>query len=319
MASQGLLVVPVARAVASWVEPNVALHRNAACLALAAACACATPAPGRGAERAPPAPAATPAPVVAAERAFAADGLARGVKASFLAHSAADAIVLGPGPVNAHESLAAMPDLQPGAKRKALVWWPVWAGVSRSGDLGFTTGPFTIDGAPGGHYFTVWKVQPGGEWKWVFDGGVEVDPTGQPPASAPVGYLPPTAVGSASPETAASEVRAAEAELARRAARDLGAAYLAYLADDGRMHTAGLPPAVGRAAFAAALARRGRTALLAQLGGGAARAGDLVWTYGDARWSADGQARSGHYVRVWQKRAAGWRIVFDQIVPTRGP
>jgi ketosteroid isomerase-like protein len=283
-----------------------------ASLALAAASACAASAPRGGAQSA-----ATPAPVVAAERAFAADGLAHGVKASFLAHSAADAIVLGPDPTGAHESLAAMPDVKPGEKRAALVWWPVWAGVSRSGDLGFTTGPFTLDGAPMGHYFTVWKKQPDGAWKWVFDGGVEVDPTGQPPASAPVGYLPLAAAGSASPESAAAEVRAAEDDLARRAARDLGAAYLAYLADDGRLHTAGMPPAVGRAAFAGALSRRGRAIELAYLGGGASRAGDLVWTYGDARWTGDGQPRRGHYVRVWQKRAAGWRVVFDQIVPVR--
>ncbi|MDF2900198.1 MAG: hypothetical protein K0Q62_257, partial [Phenylobacterium sp.] len=37
-----------------------------------------------------------PAPVVAAERAFAADGLALGIKGSFLKHAAAEAIVFGP-------------------------------------------------------------------------------------------------------------------------------------------------------------------------------------------------------------------------------
>ena len=41
----------------------------------------------------------TPAPVVAAERAFAADGAALGFKASFLKHSAPDAIVIQPEPL----------------------------------------------------------------------------------------------------------------------------------------------------------------------------------------------------------------------------
>jgi ketosteroid isomerase-like protein len=287
-------------------------HPFFAVLALGVAGACATTAPHG-------APAFTPAPVVAAERAFAADGRAMGVKASFLKHSASDAIIIQPDPVNAHQSLAAAPDLVPGAKRSILVWWPLWAGVSRSGDLGFTTGPFTLDDKPIGHYFTVWKKQPDGSWKWVFDGGVDADPRGEPPVGSRATYLELAPAGSTSPEVASSEVRAAEDELARRATSDLRGAYLARLADDARMHTAGRPPDKGRASFDGALASRGQSMELAYLGGGASQAGDLVWTYGDARWTASGEAKRGHYVRVWQKRTDGWRIVFDQILPYRGP
>lgn len=265
-----------------------------------------------------PALAPTPEPVVAAERAFAADGLALGIKRSFLKHSADDAIILQPDPVNAHEIMGQMPDPEPGAKLPALVWWPLWAGMARSGEFGFTTGPFRFNDKPIGHYFTVWKKQPDGSWKWIFDGGVDADPVGQPGAGSPVGYLPPAPGGSASPQAAAAEVRRSEDDLARRAASDLAAAYLAYLADDGRLHTHGIKPALGAAAFPAALAARGAAMEFAYLGGGASQAGDLVWTYGDARWQADGQARRGHYVRVWQKRESGWRLVFDQVVPFRG-
>jgi ketosteroid isomerase-like protein len=265
-----------------------------------------------------PAPAPTPEPVVAAERAFAADGLALGIKRSFLKHSTGDAIILRPDPVNAHQTLGQMPDPEPGAKLPALVWWPLWAGMARSGELGFTTGPSRFNDKPLGHYFTVWKKQPDGSWKWIFDGGVDADPVGQPGAGSPVGYLPPAPAGSASPQAAAAEVRMSEDDLARRAASDLAAAYLAHLADDARMYTHGLKPALGVAAFPAALAARGAAMEFAYLGGGASQAGDLVWTYGDARWQADGQVRRGHYVRVWQKRESGWRLVFDQVVPLRG-
>jgi hypothetical protein len=48
--------------------------------------------------------------VVAAERAFAADGSRLGVKQSFLAHMAPDAIVLQPDPVNARETFLAAPE-----------------------------------------------------------------------------------------------------------------------------------------------------------------------------------------------------------------
>jgi len=49
----------------------------------------------------------TPAPVVAAERAFAADGLALGVRDSFLKHSAPEGIVLAPEPILAKAAFAA--------------------------------------------------------------------------------------------------------------------------------------------------------------------------------------------------------------------
>jgi ketosteroid isomerase-like protein len=263
--------------------------------------------------------AVTPAPVVAAERAFAADGRALGIKASFLRHSAGDALLLSPDPVNAHAHLSQAPDAVPGQKRPLLIWWPLWAGIARSGDLGFTTGPFRLDDRPIGHYFTIWKKQADGGWKWVFDAGVDADPTGEAPPDSAAGYLPIATAESSSPAAATAEVRAAEAALAEGAKTDLGGAYRRYLADDARLHAAGMKPAKQQGAFAGVLASRGQSIELAYLGGGASQAGDLVWTYGDARWSAGGESKRGHYVRVWQKRAEGWRIVFDQIVPYRGP
>ncbi|HET6970344.1 MAG TPA: DUF4440 domain-containing protein, partial [Phenylobacterium sp.] len=115
----------------------------------------------------------TPAAVVAAERAFASDGLELGVQASFLKHSAPEAIVLAPEPTLAHALYA-----QPKPKGPPLVWWPLWAGIARSGDLGFTTGPYTFDGKPRAWYFTVWARQPDGGWKWLYDGGPPTDPSG---------------------------------------------------------------------------------------------------------------------------------------------
>ena len=153
------------------------------------------------------------------------------------------------------------------------------------------------------------------------------DPAAEPAAGSPVAYVAPSTAASSSPVGAMAEVRALEEALARRAATDLGAAYAEVLADDGRVHTSGRPPARDRAAFAAAIAARAPAMTLAPLGGGASAAGDMVWTYGEARWTAPGTAsgptasaaRSGHVVRVWQNRAGGWRLVFDELLAKRGP
>jgi len=259
----------------------------------------------------------TPAPVVAAERAFAADGYALGVKASFLKHAAPDGVVLQPGPVNAREAYGAQPDGSPDDPK--LEWWPTFAGIARSGDLGFTTGPYSIAGQRRGHYFTVWKRQADGGWQWVFDGGAPSDPSAAPgpnsePASLPVSTLP-----GRYPEGAFAEVQAAEAALATQALTDLKAAYLKVLADDAHVQGSPAAPAVGHAAHPAELDRRAPAMTLAPLGGEVSMAGDLAWTYGTANWTRDGQEGKGHYVRIWQRRAEGWRIVFDELLVQRPP
>jgi len=60
-----------------------------------------------------------------------------------------------------------------------LNWRPVYADAAESGDLGLTIGEsvFTGRGANGsvvqrfGKYLTIWQKQPGGEWRFVVDGG----------------------------------------------------------------------------------------------------------------------------------------------------
>lgn len=255
------------------------------------------------------------APVVAAERAFAADFPALGLAGSFSKWSMPDAVIITGGQARTSAELFAdAPQTrQPG--EPLIEWWPVFAGISMSGDLGFTTGPAAQDGNRYGHYFTVWKRQPDGQWRWVYDGGVGADPASQPGPDSEPRLLPVATVGSASPEAAMAEVEEAEAGLAAQAA-NVKTAHLQYLAADGRLYVAPLAPADGPDAFATALDGWPQgMAIGAMEGGGASDAGDMVWTYGPAAWTRDGQPRHGHYVRIWQKRPEGWRIVLGQLVP----
>ena len=64
-----------------------------------------------------------------------------------------------------------------------LNWWPLYAGISSSGDIGFTTGPWTYQRSGGdsviarGHYATVWRLDKKGEWKVLVDMGVSDTPS----------------------------------------------------------------------------------------------------------------------------------------------
>lgn len=257
--------------------------------------------------------------IVAAERAFAADALTMGVDRSFLKWSADDAIMIAGGaPQRAHDMFDPDAGFVPAAR--SLVWWPNWAGISKSGDLGFTTGAVEVGGARTGHYFTVWKRQPDGAWRWVYDGGTGATSADGPGPGTEPSLLPTSIQESPTPNAAMSEVRAVEAVLAAGALRDQKEAHLALLAADGRLHVAPLPPAIGAEAFPAALdAWPHSFELSAPFGGGSSDAGDMVWTYGRALWTRDETPRAGHYVHLWQKRSMGWVLVFAQIVPDPPP
>ena len=257
-------------------------------------------------------------PVVAAERAFAADAPSLGIAGSFNKWSTPDAIVIGGGQVQ--RVVEAYPDRPRPADEPLLAWWPNFAGIARSGDLGFTTGGVALGGRRTGHYFTIWKRQPDGAWKWVYDGGSGASAADVPgPDSEPV-ILPVSPEGAGSESRAMLDVVLLEAFLARGALRDQKRAHLLLMADNGRLYVAPQPPAIGREAFAEALSHwPGTFEFGPPEGGGASEAGDLAWVYGPAAWTDNGQPRRGHYVRLWQKQAEGWGIVLAQLIPAPPP
>lgn len=264
--------------------------------------------------------AADPAPVVAAERAFAADFPALGLGGSFTKWSRPDAVIIGGGgPRTVAEAFADAPRVR-GPDEPLIEWWPVFAGVARSGELGFTTGPAAQDGVRYGHYFTVWRRQDDGAWRWVYDGGSGASAADQPGPETEPRFLKPATAWAESPEAAWREVAEAEAALAAEARGDQAAAHLARMADDGVLYVAPLAPATGAEAQTAALPAWPATFDFGEaVGGGASDGGDLVWTYGPAAWSRDGRVRQGHYVRLWQKRVEGWRIVMAQLIAPAPP
>jgi ketosteroid isomerase-like protein len=68
-----------------------------------------------------------------------------------------------------------------GGSTSTLEWEPDSVEISQSGDLGYTFGRYesTVVNEQGeeiktyGHYVTIWKKQPDGSWKFVFDTGNE--------------------------------------------------------------------------------------------------------------------------------------------------
>lgn len=244
--------------------------------------------------------------VIAAERAFAARADEAGWVPAFREYVAPDGQLGQPGGyANAPQTLAETPD----DGNRDLFWWPAFAGIARSGDLGFTTGVVSADAArtPRGHYFTVWRRQPDGAWKWIYDGGV--GPIAEPNLIAPNGA--PASLAIAEQGAGSAAVAIAEVTALERAG-----ALAERLAPDAQVFRSRLARAMGAAAPAAMAVPSGDvTYTLARIE--ASAAGDLAMVLGEARWSADGEEASGLFGRIWQRRGDGWRIVYDQLILPR--
>jgi ketosteroid isomerase-like protein len=252
--------------------------------------------------------------IEAAERAFAADGLTLGIRGSFLKHMADDAIVMEPAPVSAKATW------QPrsGKGEPKLEWWPAWVVAAKSGDLGLSTGPSAVNGKRGGWYATLWRKDADGTWRWIYDGGAAADAVTAPGPETPAEVGPVAASGEASPAKAFDAVRQAETMLSQAAQRNTAQAYEAVLS--GVAHLLGPGGTRDRAptAVEARLSGRPATMALTLRGGGASKAGDLVWTHGEAGWTPAGQKSvAGHYMHVWQRRPEGWRLIFETLINDR--
>ena len=117
--------------------------------------------------------------IVDTERAFAAMAKAEGIPEAFLAYAAEEAVLMRNNSlVTGKEEMAAFFENQsPRTGQISLNWEPDFVDVAGSGDLGYTYGKFVFSMTDStgvtrentGVFHTVWKRQPDGSWKFVWD------------------------------------------------------------------------------------------------------------------------------------------------------
>ena len=257
-------------------------------IAVLLATACAAPAPRGG----------TGDSLVAAELAFARLAGTDGIRSAFLANFADDGVVFEPAPVRVREAWPMRP--APADPRALnLVWTPAISGLARAGDLGYTSGPFTLEAANGsrpaqhGVYFSVWRYADSG-WKVVLDAGILT-----PGPVAPSSLEPAPRLGPA-------PARAAGLDAVHGVERSLGggADVARVLAADARLAMDGAPPLIGRDTL------RGKVApnvafRFTPAGGGAAASDDLAYSFG----ALMREGKPGFYAHLWTRDATGaWTL-----------
>jgi len=223
---------------------------------------------------------------------------------------AEDGVAFAPGPVNGKKywSKQSEPPL--------LTWRPIFATVSRSGDLGYTTGPWEFrnkkdDPAPAafGHYNTLWRKGADGAWKVVLDLGLD-----HPPPTEPAGevetFVPDFPV--ARPESVRARWDESQTSFAEMLAQDAGAAVLAKAGDQIRVYRKGATPAVGKTAAQLLLSSDHGKEKRSRAGGGVSRSNDLAYNYGDYSSERANVTEKGVYLSIWQlDLSSEWKLVLD--------
>ncbi|KQN25113.1 hypothetical protein ASE86_02315 [Sphingomonas sp. Leaf33] len=115
-----------------------------------------------------------------AERAFAARAAKGEQWAAFRDTAAEDAMMFAPRPIVARRFLADKPE-----PKHPIQWFPRASFVSCDGATAVNTGPWMVPAEKAAGYFTtIWRRQPDGTWKWLYDGGAEtgrIEPAGDAP------------------------------------------------------------------------------------------------------------------------------------------
>jgi ketosteroid isomerase-like protein len=258
--------------------------------------------------------------LVDAELAFAKMGKELGVRAAFLAHFADEGVVFEPAPVRLREVWSTRPaPADPLGLR--LEWKPAQAGVARSNDMGYTTGPFTLSTAADpenirhGVFFSVWRRSEGGRWQVILDAGITTAHAADFVALAAAPRPGFNARGNAAAErTKLLALETAASALAPNA-------YNRLLAADVRLHRDESTPIASRADVAKEIARRMSRVSWTPLEAHVSAAADMAVTHGRYREVDRGQrAHDGYYAHLWLRDGAGeWRLAYDIALPKASP
>jgi ketosteroid isomerase-like protein len=249
--------------------------------------------------------------IATAEKAFAAMAAAKGTRAAFLEFAAPDAIVFDTKPENAREVWE-----KKLANQSLLAWAPTLADASADGSMGYTTGnwEFRPKGASDlpvawGEYFTIWKKQLDGKWKFELDIGVSHDSaqfSTDWKSSAPV----KKGANSQNATWQSVELDFSETLRTERA----NGVYQKLAADNIYLLRDGKLPIVGKkTALEQIIPKENFTLKTKVLGGGAAS--DFIYAYGQYASALNNKNETGFFVRVWKHEPQGWRIALDLAHP----
>lgn len=254
--------------------------------------------------------------LVNAEKDFGKSIAKNGEKNSFLDYSSSAALVFRPNPVNAKTYYGNQSD-----DSKSLSWEPNLAKVSRSGELGFTTGSFVNNNSEPkyGQYLSIWKTE-NGKWKLVIDLATA---SNKPLAKVsnrfeePKDHFMPKFINEKEIKAGKDIILTTEKTLNTLLKTHGIAAFSGFVTDNARVIFPGREAINGKVNILSFYNGMVAKINLKTTGVDKALGSDLAYTYGIATVDYKADLReSFNYVFVYEKAAdASWNLIVQAYVP----
>ena len=196
-----------------------------------------------------------------------------------------------------------------------LIWEPVFADISASGDFGYTTGPFEYyasrkNGEKGfyGSYITMWKKDSASQWKMALDIGVSPQPK---PASKTLNTPAISSnVKSKARKDLKQEVMKQEMLFLKNTKKELSF----FLANESRFLRPGREPVTDRAEIEKIITKERGEAHYTPVDVSVSSAGDMAYVYGKLVLVIQDKQKEGFYLRIYKNTdQKDWKIVLDAI------
>lgn len=256
--------------------------------------------------------------LVERERQFAKQCQEVGIRASFLQYLSDDAITFGPELRRGKAHLESRPP--EGSYRPTLVWEPVYADMSAAGDLGYTTGPWTLttkNGTTNGVFLSVWRRDSAHQWRVILDGGIETPSEQKAEAIAAAPQQRARKHPALTTSSARAALGVAEAEIAALAQKaGAGPAIAHRAAGTLRLNRNGRFPIVAVDEVRSYLKEQTTQYLFETTDTVISDSNDLALTVGTYRALTSPESDHGSYVRLWRMGETGsWVLTVDSLHP----
>jgi ketosteroid isomerase-like protein len=254
--------------------------------------------------------------LVSAENFFAALAKEKGMKKAFLTVSDDNTLIFRPDPVQPGKFFKNKQD-----DPARLSWEPSYAKISKSGDWGFTTGPYTFKETDTsnityyGQYLSVWKKNQKDIWKLALDLGI---PHPKPSKTPKLIFVNPAnekfmhQYSTVRQKQREEIVFSSDELLATTLTADNVIARQTFLAPECRLLFPGYEPIVGKDAVTAFWQKQNVKLTSKPVKADRAYSGELAFTYGDASISRNGEDALYHYVRIWEVQSGfEWNVILE--------
>lgn len=255
--------------------------------------------------------------MIRAEYSFAKRAAEVGTRDAFLEFIADEGILFRPTPVNGKEFLVKQ-DTRPGL----LSWYPSFAFISKSGDMGCTTGPAEFRKNKDsmaiwfGNFCTVWQLQIDGKWKFLIDTGNNNDRPEEKIDGLKLDQKYETDNDEYEKRNVSekSEIILIDKKFNSTLNQNgLTESYKNYIDNDTRLLRDGMFPIIGIDKIISYNDNLKADLTFAPIEGNISNAGDFGYVFGSLEIKNRGNEsqRKYNYLRMWRKNGDDWKILIE--------